>query len=264
MKNLDNIGVKCTSKEQGAEIIETFKKLGVDTIGWRGNNIGRYYFSRRNRIYYLSNKSILKIISLDELKAMVPKEETEFDRMTKVTKELKKITKALKRHIKKHIKLQKEKPIFGYMDGPISTLRTIDTTFSKRYPVSDCIMQLKNDFNQKKSPDSYPGVKIVFAELDDFVRPDEKKDTDNQNEPSLSKSKEQNTKSDTSPSKEKDSFLKPLDSSITFISKSVKDPADVINANLTTRQANKIKRHIRHFIKINTENIIKENPEWTD
>lgn len=76
MKDLTGTAVQSQGGEHGREIIETFKKLGVDTLTINGNMKGWYYgldlndefFGAKNEIHFTN------IITLDELKSYLQPE----------------------------------------------------------------------------------------------------------------------------------------------------------------------------------------------
>lgn len=78
-KELNNIVVEVLDLEHGKEVIKTFKELGVDTNGNIGNCTSWFYGLINNDFNPYNNDKIkqsnAKIITLDELKDMKPKED---------------------------------------------------------------------------------------------------------------------------------------------------------------------------------------------
>lgn len=67
---MKNVVVKVTSEEHGAEVIQAFKNLGVDTNNHNGNNVGNYYGLFDGVFDFLRIPLSSQVITLEELKAM--------------------------------------------------------------------------------------------------------------------------------------------------------------------------------------------------
>lgn len=78
-KELNNIVVEVLNRNHGEKVIKAFKELGVDTNGNIGNCTSWFYGLINNDFNPYNNDEIkqsnAKIITLDELKSMKPKED---------------------------------------------------------------------------------------------------------------------------------------------------------------------------------------------
>lgn len=67
---MKNVVVEVTSKEHGAEVIQAFKDLGVDTGTFKGCEVGFYYGLLDGEFFLSGTPQNSQVITLEELKAM--------------------------------------------------------------------------------------------------------------------------------------------------------------------------------------------------
>lgn len=67
---MKNVVVEVTSEEHGAEVIQAFKDLGVDTETFKGTETGWYYGLFDGEFNLMESPYNSQVITLEELKAM--------------------------------------------------------------------------------------------------------------------------------------------------------------------------------------------------